>query len=163
MQSLTGQGQEGKIRRSLILFIAQGGFSGRSPFAPGTAGSFAAVLLYLPASSLLWPAYVSAVLIVVIIGTWASGAAEVMLGKKDHPSIVIDEIAGFFITMFLVPPKWEYVIAGFLLFRLFDIWKPFPLYRLQYIRGGPGVMLDDIGAGIYANIVLRVVSGVLNI
>ncbi len=157
MQSLSEQRQSGRARRALILFFAQGGFSGRSPFAPGTAGSLAAVPLYMAASGLSWPVYASVVLVIVAVGVWAADRAEELLGKKDHPSIVIDEIAGFFITMFLLKPEWEYVMAGFVLFRLFDIWKPFPLHRLQQMHGGLGVMLDDIGAGVYANIVLQTI------
>lgn len=147
----------GKARRALVLFIAQGGFSGRSPFAPGTAGSLAAVPLYMVASGLSWPVYASVVLVIVAVGAWAADRAEELLNKKDHPSIVIDEIAGFFITMLLLQPEWEYVMAGFVLFRFFDIWKPFPLHRLQQMHGGLGVMLDDIGAGVYANIVLQTI------
>jgi phosphatidylglycerophosphatase A len=90
------------------------------------------------------------------IGTWAAGEAEKLLNKKDASSIVIDEIAGYVLAMVMIPPAWGLVIVGFFLFRFFDILKPWPLRRLEKMHGGAGVMLDDIGAGIYTNIVLQV-------
>jgi phosphatidylglycerophosphatase A len=79
-----------------------------------------------------------------------------VLGAKDSPTIVIDEIAGYLLAMFLIPFAWWAVIAGFVLFRFFDILKPWPVNKLQDIPGGPGVMLDDIGAGIYTNVILQI-------
>jgi phosphatidylglycerophosphatase A len=120
------------------------------------------VLFYLLIKDLALPGYGAACIAVIAIGTWAAGEADRMLGSADSPTIVIDEIAGFLVAMFLIPFSWEYCVAGFLLFRAFDIVKPWPLKRLQHIPGGPGVMLDDIGAGIYVNAVLqaiRLVSG----
>src|SRR5512139_64377 len=129
---------------NIVLFIAEGGFSGRMPVAPGTAGTVVGVLLYLLVKDLpaLW--YSAVFAIVALIGTWAAGAADRVLGTKDSPTIVIDEIAGFLLVMLLVPFAWGYAAAGFLLFRFFDILKPWPLNKLQDIPGGPGVMLDDI-------------------
>ncbi len=153
-----------KITRAAVIFIAQGAYAGRAPVAPGTAGTLVGVLLYLLWLKGLSPVIYSVVcLFLIVLGTWAAGRAEEILGRTDHPSIVIDEIAGYMVSMFLVPPAWGFMIAGFFLFRFFDIVKPFPLKRLQELHGGPGVMLDDIGAGIYTNIVLQVVRGVLNI
>ncbi len=140
----------------MSLFIAQGAHSGRVPVAPGTAGSAVGVLLYLLLNELspLW--YGAACIGVTVLGTWAAGYADRILGTKDSPTIVIDEIAGFLVAMFLVPFAWGYIIAGFILFRIFDILKPWPLKRLQDIPGGPGVMLDDIGAAVYANVILQI-------
>jgi len=152
-----------KITRVVVIFIAQGAYTGRSPVAPGTAGTLAGVLLYLWMKGLSPVIYIIVCLLLFVLGTWVAGRAEDILGSKDHPSIVIDEIAGYMVSMFLVPPAWGFMIAGFLLFRFFDIVKPYPLKRFQELRGGPGVMLDDVGAGIYTNIVLQVVSRVLNI
>jgi phosphatidylglycerophosphatase A len=145
-----------KITDTILLFIAQGASSGRFPIAPGTAGTVVGVLLYLLLQDLspLW--YGAACVGVTVLGTWAAGYADCILGTKDSPSIVIDEIAGFLVSMFLIPFAWGSVIAGFILFRFFDILKPWPLDRLQDIPGGPGVMLDDIGAAVYTNVILQV-------
>lgn len=78
-------------------------------------------------------------------------------GKKDDPKIVIDEIMGFFITMLWVPRTALFIVAGFILFRFFDILKPFPIRRLEKVRGGFGVVLDDVMAGIFANVILRLI------
>jgi phosphatidylglycerophosphatase A len=86
---------------------------------------------------------------------WAAGHAEIILGRTDSPLIVIDEIAGFLTAMFMVPPGWLFIVSGFLIFRVFDIVKPWPLKRLEALHGGPGVMLDDVGAGIYTNLLLQ--------
>jgi phosphatidylglycerophosphatase A len=146
-----------RIAKTIILFIAQGAYSGRSPFAPGTAGTVVGVLLYLFVKG-LWPAwYPAAAAAVIVIGIWTADRAEVLLGRKDAPSIVIDEIAGYLVAMFLVPFGWGFITAGFFLFRFFDIVKPWPLRRLEDLHGGFGVMLDDVGAGIYTNVVLQVV------
>jgi phosphatidylglycerophosphatase A len=152
-----------KFRREVVMFLAQGAYSGRAPVAPGTAGTAVGVLVYLGVRRLSPEAYVLLCFLIVLIGMWIADRAEGLLGKKDHPSIVIDEIAGYLVAMFMVPHGWSFVIIGFLLFRIFDIIKPYPLKRLQNLHGGIGVMVDDIGAGIYANVVLRIVSGLLNI
>jgi len=141
--------------RTIILFISQGAYSGLSPFAPGTAGTVVGVLLYWCMKDFSTSWYALLMLAVFLLGTWAADRAEVLLGRKDSPSIVIDEIAGYLAAMFLVPAGLWYGAAGFFLFRFFDIMKPFPLRRLEKIPGGLGVMLDDLGAGIYTNLVLQ--------
>jgi phosphatidylglycerophosphatase A len=144
-----------KVFDNIVLFIALGAYSGRFPIAPGTAGTAVGVLLYLLLQDLspLW--YGAACVGATVLGTWAAGYADCILGTKDSPSIVIDEIAGFLIAMFLIPFAWGSVVAGFILFRFFDILKPWPLKRLQDVPGGPGVMLDDIGAAAYTNVILQ--------
>ena len=97
-----------------------------------------------------------------IVGAWVAGRAEVLLAKRDSPSIVIDEIVGYLISMFMVPVMWGYIVAGFFIFRLFDVFKPWPLYDLQEVHGGIGVMLDDIGAGVYTNILLQIAVHFVN-
>ncbi len=146
------------MSRAIILFIAQGAYSGKSPFAPGTAGTLVGVLLYLGIRNSGPPFYSSLTILLCIVGTWAAGRAEIILGKKDSPSIVIDEIAGYLIALFMAPSGWGFVAAAFILFRVFDIVKPWPLKQLQKVRGGPGVMLDDIGAGVYTNVLLQVAA-----
>ncbi len=145
-----------KVIDNIVLFIAQGAYSGRVPIAPGTAGTVVGVLLYILLKDLgsLW--YCIAYTAVAALGSLAAGRADDLLGTKDSPSIVIDEIAGFLIAMFLIPFSWGYVVAGFILFRFFDILKPWPLKRLQDVPGGPGVMLDDLGAAVYTNVMLQI-------
>lgn len=144
-----------RVIRTIILFISQGAYAGRFPIAPGTAGTVVGVLIYLGAKHLGTFPYAGFCVVLSAVGTWAAGRAEKILGCKDCPSIVVDEIAGYLIAMFMVPPSWEYSVAGFLVFRLFDIAKPWPLKRLQDLDGGFGVMMDDLGAGLYTNIALQ--------
>ena len=147
-----------KASRAVILFIAQGAFAGRFPIAPGTAGTVVGVAIYLVARDTAPVPYMILGLLFCVLGTWAAGKAEILLDQKDSPSIVIDEIAGFLISMFMIPSGWGFILAGFLLFRAFDIIKPWPLHSLQDLHGGAGIMLDDIGAGIYTNIILQIAS-----
>ncbi len=147
---------EKRFNNRLILFIAQGAYSGRSPFAPGTAGSIVGVLLYLLLAGIPFGWYLLACILITGLAIWSAGEAEKLIGKKDDGSIVIDEIAGYLVAMILLPSTWGFIVAGFLLFRVFDIIKPFPLRRLQDLHGGVGIVLDDIGAGIYTNIVLQI-------
>jgi phosphatidylglycerophosphatase A len=144
--------------KAFILFIAQGAYSGRVPIAPGTAGTVVGVLLYFLIMGMTPVWYVALCNLVAGIGVWAAEEAEKLLGKKDAPSIVIDEIAGFLLAMFMIPPTWGMIIVGFVLFRFFDILKPWPLKRLEKMHGGVGVMLDDIGAAVYTNIVLQIIA-----
>ncbi len=144
--------------RELILFIAQGAYAGKFPVAPGTAGTLVGVLIQFGIRNSSPISYISMTLLLCVVGTWTAGKAEMILAQKDSPSIVIDEIAGFLIAMFMVPAGWGYVATGFVLFRLFDIIKPWPLHSLQSVRGGLGIMIDDIGAGIYTNIALQVAA-----
>ncbi len=148
----------GTLKKPVVLFIAEGAYAGRSPFAPGTAGTVVGVLLYLFLKGVPLVSYVIACVLATGIGIWAAEEAEKVLGKKDAPSIVIDEIAGYLISMVLVPSGWGYIVAAFLLFRLFDVIKPWPLRRLQDLHGGLGVVIDDVGAGIYTNVVLQITA-----
>jgi phosphatidylglycerophosphatase A len=134
---------------------------GYSPIAPGTAGSLLGIILYIPLSYLLPIYYALFLLSASLLSFKIAGEAERIFGKKDCQFIVIDEVVGVFFTMFLFPPTLFYLSAGFLLFRVFDIVKPFPAgWFDRKISGGPGVVLDDIVAGIYANIGLHILSAV---
>ena len=144
-----------RAARAVILFISQGAYAGRFPVAPGTAGTVVGIFLYVLMRHLALGQYFALCILIFLLGTCAADRAETILGTKDSPSIVIDEIAGFLVVMFMVPTSWGFIAIGFLLFRAFDIVKPWPLKRLQDLHGGLGVMLDDIGAGIYANLVLQ--------
>jgi phosphatidylglycerophosphatase A len=142
----------------LILFLASGFYSGYAPIASGTVGTLVGIALYYLLSRL--PLYSYSILTVVIIalGVWLASRAEEILGEKDPSVIVIDEIAGFLVAMWAFPSTWRAVVAGFLLFRFFDILKPFPIRKIdQHAPGGWGVMLDDVLAGVYANIALRLI------
>jgi phosphatidylglycerophosphatase A len=147
-----------KASNAVILFVAQGAYSGRFPVMPGTAGTIVGVLLHLGMARLSPASYGALCVLIFLGGAWAAGRAELILGNRDSPSIVVDEIAGYLAAMFLIPPSWGFVVAGFTLFRIFDILKPWPLKRLQDLHGGPGVMLDDIGAAVYTNLVLRIAA-----
>lgn len=138
------------------VFIATVGYSGYFPFAPGTVGSAAGLLVYL----LVWWAQSPAVevgLIVVLFaaGVWAGTTAERYFGGIDPGPVVIDEVVGMLITLAFVPVGVSGALAGFVLFRIFDVIKPFPAGRLERLHGGFGVMADDAMAAIYANISLR--------
>jgi phosphatidylglycerophosphatase A len=150
--------QMDSIKKTIIIFIAQGAYIGRLPVAPGTAGTLVGALIYILMRAVSPAAYLVLCSIVILAGAWTAGRAEAYLGRKDPPSIVIDEIAGYLVAMFMVPREWGFVITGFLLFRIFDITKPYPLKRLQDLDGGIGVMVDDVGAGVYTNLVLQAAS-----
>ena len=114
-------------------------------------GTLLAVGIYLPLSRLSLPAYVAGLSVVVLVGIWLCGKAARDLGVHDHPGIVWDEVAGYLVTMLAAPTGWLWIVAGFLLFRLFDIWKPWPIGWLdRRVGGGLGIMLDDLVAGGFA-------------
>lgn len=139
----------------VVTFIATGAYSGFFPFAPGTAGTLAAVPVYLFLSWLASPFYLIALLALLPVSFWSAGRAEKIFKKKDSGFIVIDEIVGFMVTMFHVPFGWRYIIAGFLLFRFFDITKIYPARAMEKMGGGMGVLMDDVVAGIYASLALQ--------
>lgn len=123
--------------------------AGYSPVASGTVGSFVTVVAIwlLP----LTPLRIAvALVIVVLVGIWAGSRVERVLGKKDPGVIVVDEVAGMLLSVILLPRTIPVLITAFLLFRLFDIWKPFPARESQALTGGMGVMVDDLIAGVYA-------------
>ena len=154
---------------------------GYLPLAPGTWGSLVAVAFYATLSnafgsyrytpSLAPPESTVAVIhaaimiafgIFILVGIWAANRSIPLLGNSDAPQAVVDEVMGQ-MTVFLFIPftrSWLLIGAGFILFRLFDIWKPFPVNELQELEGGIGVCADDIGAGIYAGIVLTVIHAI---
>lgn len=131
--------------------LAFGFGSGLAKFAPGTFGTLVAIPLYLAISAL--PAWLYAVTVVAAfaLGVWICDTVSRDLGVHDHGGIVFDEFVGFWITMFLVPPSALAVLAGFVLFRLFDIWKPGPIrWCDRNVQGGFGIMVDDVAAGVVA-------------
>lgn len=155
----------------LIKLIATGCYTGYTPLAPGTAGSLIGVIIYLGIYKFSWLSYLLILIALSLFGVYISNkATSYFFKEKDSKRIVIDEIIGFLITMFLIIPSEidfsevllfrysKFVIAGFLIFRVIDILKPFPLRRLEKLPGGWGVMCDDILAGVYANIIMRVIK-----
>ena len=134
-----------------IHFLALGFGSGLAPKAPGTFGTLAAVPLFLLVAPLSSPFYLLLLLLMSVAGIYICGKAAEDAGVPDHGAIVWDELVGFLITMFLIPITWQSLLVGFLLFRLFDIFKPWPIsYLDKNCHGGLGIMLDDIVAGIAA-------------
>lgn len=142
--------------RRAVHWLAQGFGAGRSPYAPGTFGTLVAVPIYLLLMGLAPWLYGAVVLLLFAVGVWAAGVTGLDLGAHDHQSIVLDEVVGFLISMFLAPPGWIWIVAGFALFRLFDTWKPYPIYLIdRRLTNGLGCMLDDVLAGVYALVVLQ--------
>lgn len=151
-----------RLRTALSVFLATGAGSGFLPRAPGTWGTVAAVPLYLLLAPLSPGAYALLLVVLCAVATIVSAAAEQHFGCTDPPQVVIDEILGFLITMFLIAPDWRLLIAGFLFFRAFDIFKPFPAGWInRRVAGGWGIVLDDVVAGVYANCVLHAAVWVL--
>ena len=147
-----------KVWHNPIYFIAFGFGSGLSPFAPGTCGTIAAIPLYLLLSCFNWPIYLSVTILAFILGVIVSEIVSRELGLHDYKGIVWDEVVGFLLTMFLLPRSILFIILGFLLFRFFDILKPFPIRLIdEKLQGGLGVMLDDILAAVFAWIVLQII------
>ena len=132
-------------------------FIGYIPLASGTFGTAFAVLPYLLLRGNML-IYLPATVLLFFAGVFASTEAEKLLGEKDPHKVVIDELVGFLVTMAFVPAGIPYIIAGFCLFRLFDIWKPYPIRGLQALPGGWGIMIDDVLAGVYANLVLQIAA-----
>jgi len=140
---------------SPACFLGLGLGSGLAPKAPGTFGTLAAVPLYVLSAVLGAPFFWFMTLVILLAGTWICGATAKQLNSHDHPAIVWDEFAGFFVTMLLVPFSWQNVVAGIVLFRIFDILKPWPIKWIdQKIHGGAGIMLDDFIAGVFAALIL---------
>ena len=138
-----------------VLILAFGFGTGLAPKAPGTAGTLIGVLFYLLMQSLTLPVYLAVAVVIILLGIPICGVAAQRLGVHDHPGIVWDEIAGYLVTMTFAPAGWLWVLVGFLVFRLFDILKPWPISWLdRRIHGGLGIMLDDIVAGLFAGLLL---------
>lgn len=138
------------------VFICSFGYIGFFPVAPGTVGSAAGVLVYLAARHLAMP-YLELGLIVLLFaaGVICTGPCERELRRTDPGPIVIDEVMGMLITVFMIPVGMAGLALGFLVFRVLDVVKPFPARRLERLHGGLGVMADDAMAAVYANLILR--------
>lgn len=141
------------------MWLATGGGLGYAPVVSGTVGTLAGIPIYLLLRDLAPPVYAAVVLGLFAAGGWLCTLAERQLGAGHDPgAIVYDEIVGLLIALFLAPAGWLWIIAAFLLFRLFDIWKPFPAGSLERLPGGWGVMADDAMAGVYAWLALQALA-----
>jgi phosphatidylglycerophosphatase A len=146
----------------LAVFLATVAYCGYFPIAPGTVGSAAGLVVYL----LVWWTQspiveVALIAVTFVVGTWAATHAERYFGGIDPGPVVIDEVLGMLITLAFVHAGWTAALAGFFLFRVFDVIKPFPADRLEKFHGGFGIMADDAMAGVYANLALRLVMWLL--
>lgn len=141
---------------SLIKFLASGAYLGYSPWVPGTVGSLGGVLVYL--ALVHWnfgPVFSAAWIIILIMGSiWVAERAEKIFGGKDPGKVVIDEVAGMAVTLYQIPFSWKWVAAGFVLFRILDVVKPFPARQCERLKGGLGIVLDDVVSGFYAWLLL---------
>ncbi len=154
--------QQTRVPAKLLLnpahLLSLGFGSGLSPKMPGTMGTVIGVLIYLVLPSVDWKIYLGIVLGTFLIGIFLCGYTAKALNVHDHPGIVWDEIVGYFITMFMVPKEWMWILLGFILFRIFDIWKPWPISIAdKRLKGGFGIMLDDVIAGIFALIIIQII------
>lgn len=139
--------------------LAFGFGSGLARYAPGTFGTLVAVPFYLVLATLPPWLYAVTVVAAFALGTWLCNVVSAGLGVHDHGGIVFDEFVGYWITMFLLPPTWGWMLAGFVAFRVFDIWKPWPIRWFdRNVPGGFGIMIDDVVAGACAFGVLHVVA-----
>ncbi|MDA8233243.1 MAG: phosphatidylglycerophosphatase A [Clostridia bacterium] len=136
--------------KRLVKVISSGLGLGYCPVASGTIGSLLGIPLVL-----IYPNSAILALLLIIIGIWSSTKGEALFGEKDSPKIVIDEVAGYYLAMFGLPLTWPYFVGAFLIFRILDVIKPGAIRKLQNLKGGWGVMADDLAAGILTNIILR--------
>lgn len=153
-------GTERTALDGLALGVATVGGVGRAPKAPGTCGTLAALPLAWLAQQGGMAVEAALLLLVSLAGLWAAERACRILGRKDPSEVVIDEVAGYLLTMTMAPSGGIWFGVGFLLFRLFDIWKPWPVNALERLPGGWGVMADDLMAGVWAGLVLILIAGI---
>lgn len=140
-----------------IHFIACGFGIGAMPIAPGTFGTLIGVVFYLMLAHLSLPAYLLITIVLFIIGVFITDITNRDFGTHDHPAPVWDEIVGFLFVMIALPNRWYFILLGFILFRIFDVWKPWPIKWVEHLPGGLGVMADDFVAAIYAWILLWII------
>ena len=142
--------------KRLALFLATCGYLGYAPFAPGTVGSAAGVAVFYAIRATGSPALeIATILILLVVGVWSATIAEEHLGGLDPGPVVIDEVVGMLITLALLPVNATGVVAGFVVFRILDVVKPWPAGRFESLRGGVGVMADDTMAAVYGNLIMR--------
>ncbi len=150
------------ILRHPVHCLSLGFGLGAAPRAPGTFGTLLGLPCWWLLKDLPLAAYLGIVVLMFVVGVWLCSYTARALGVHDHPAIVFDEVVGFLVAMIAAPAGWLWALAGFLLFRLFDIWKPWPIHWLdRRVHGGFGIMLDDVVAGVYALGVLQLAAWLL--
>jgi len=148
-----------RVWQDPIYFIAFGFGSGLMPIAPGTWGTLAAMPVYLLLINCHWAVYLALTFLAFLLGVWVSDKVTHDLGVQDYKGIVWDEVVGYLLTMFLAPKGFTWMIIGFILFRIFDIWKPQPIRLIdEKVKDGLGVMLDDVLAAVPAWIILQLLA-----
>ncbi len=163
--SPTASGTETEKHGGLAIWIATAAGAGYSPFAPGTAGSVVGLVIVAALGRLrldpVWASVTVGVIMLLLfaVGVWAAGEGEEFFGRTDPGQVVIDEVVGQMLTMLLLPrATWPWLVGGFLVFRLFDILKPFPARQAERIPRGWGIMVDDLVAGLYGMVLLTAVK-----
>jgi phosphatidylglycerophosphatase A len=151
-----GSAGQSPFTNRLILALATWGGVGYLPGAPGTWGTVAALPLWWLLTHLGPLGYALPVVLLLAVGVMVAGPAQVLLGRHDHPAIVIDEVVGLLITLAGAPLNWTWVLVGFAAFRVFDILKPWPISWLNRGKSGMAVVMDDVAAGVMARLVLAV-------
>lgn len=141
----------------LTKIIASVFFIGYLPLMPGTFGSLAGVGLFYLLKGISQPAYFLVIFWVIVLGMLTGTRMERLLNKKDPSCIVIDEVMGMLVALSFMPYDLKIIILAFLIFRILDTLKPYPVGKLQYLRGSSGIMIDDLVAGVYTNIVLQLI------
>lgn len=151
--------------RRAILFIASGAYTGYIPVASGTWGTLVAFPLFWlfePLQHVSTLLYLTAFVAAVLLACWVAGRAEAILQEHDSHAIVIDEIVGYLAATLFMAPTWENTLVAFLIFRVFDVVKPYPAGTIDRgMPGGAGVVLDDVVSGLYANLATRAVLAIL--
>ncbi len=143
-------------------FIAFGFGSGAMPFAPGTFGTLAAIPFYLVLRTFPTSIYLLLVILIMFGSMWLCQRVSEEIKVDDHQGMCLDEFVGFFVTMMGAPHGFTWIMVGFILFRIFDIWKPWPIdYLDSHVHGGIGMILDDVGAGIYSLIIMKILSWII--
>jgi phosphatidylglycerophosphatase A len=147
--------------KRVALFIATSGGAGYSPIAPGTAGSAVGAVIYWFTRdwSLAWQ--VALIVLISGVGAWAASVAAAHFGREDPGEVVVDEVAGQLVTLLATGASLYGTCLGFFIFRAFDIVKPWPVNRFERLPGGIGIVADDLMAGVYGNLALRIAAHVL--
>jgi len=146
------------LKKSIAKLIATFFYVGLIPIGPGTFGTLAAIPLFYVLSFTPLYLYLAITVVIILISVRASTVAEEVFGKTDPGQVVADEVCGYLITMILVPVTLSNIFLGFLLFRFFDIAKPYPVRKFEKLPGGWGIVMDDVMAGVYSCITLHILG-----